>query len=368
MKAQIDNLTKQLITARARQMMAELRIKEGGPTPDLLEEQEIAEGQVATLQEFVESFTDKRMSDAKLEAQAVSLVIVKTGRSPQEIAFILQGKTKTPGMNRTKTGVSATLPTASRNKDSTPWQRCKEDYVFFCRMVLEIIWRPGLNADKPEGGYGAFIVNEHQIRFVGVLIDQWLAGMPVRIILLKARQLGMTTAILAFWAWLMVQRSHFVVFFMIDKDPHMYEKRDMLIHWFESIEKLFPNEDVPTITSKGGKRIVLSNGSKILFESAYSPNPGTSEMVHGIHLSEKPKWPKGRAALVDKSLLPGLPMAPNTFVIDESTAQGMEEFFKKWDRVVSGKEEGRSSFRGITLLSTTSSRLLSATTVRTSST
>lgn len=340
------NLSSELIRASAQKMMIELRLKEGGETPQLLEDLEIAQGAVDTLKELLSGIEDKEISDAQLNQEAIQLVIVKTGRTPREITNIIESKVSADaGVTRTKSGVTASVPRQisipdKESESSARWRRCREDYVYFCKMACTIMYRAGLNPKHPLGGYGSFEVNEHQIRFVAVIIDLWLKGVPVRVILLKARQLGMTTAILAFWVWMMVQKDHFVAFFMIDKDPHMYEKRDMIINWLENLEKLFPEQDIPTIVAKGGKRIVLSNGSKMLFESAHSPNPGTSEMVHAIHLSEKPKWPKGRAALVDKSLLPGMPSAPNTFVVDESTAQGMGEFFKKWDRVMSGKEAG----------------------------
>lgn len=326
-----------LVKATAKKMIAELRIREGGPTPALLEELEVAQGAVDTISELMEATGNRTLRDDQIQQKAVDLVLIKTGRTPFEIASILES----PAENKIDFAedklIARKAPTFDAPKGS-PWEKAKSDFIYFCRDALEIVYRPGLNEDYPNGGYGVFRVNEHQIRFVAVMIDMWLKGVPVRLILLKARQLGMTTAILAFWAWLMVQTEDFTVFFMIDKDPHMYEKRDMILRWFGKIADRYP--EAPTVVAKGGKRIVLSNRAKILFESAYSPNPGTSEMVHAIHLSEKPKWPKGRAKLVDKSLLPGMPTASGTFIVDESTAQGTGEFYKKWQRVMQGKESG----------------------------
>lgn len=325
-----------LIKAAAKVMIAELRIKEGGPTPALLEELEVAQGAVETLNELMDAVGIDRLRPERIKELAINRLLIETGRTPYEIASILEAPTEEKISVKDEALVAR--KTATVAPEGSSWEKAKSDYIFFCRDALEIVYRPGLNEDYPNGGYGVFHVNDHQIRFVAVMIDMWLKGVPVRLILLKARQLGMTTAILAFWAWLMVQTPDFTVFFMIDKDPHMYEKRDMILRWFQKISERYP--DAPTVKAKGGKRIVLSNRAKILFESAHSPNPGTSEMIHAIHLSEKPKWPKGRAKLVDKSLLPGMPTAANTFIVDESTAQGMGEFYKKWHRVMQGKESG----------------------------
>lgn len=330
--------TDKLVEATAKVMIAELRIAEGGRTPQLLEELEVAQGAVDTIRELLVAIGEEIPDKKRLDELAVRLAVVKTGMTPYEIASIVEQEKEPEPIQRIKDNIIARKSPQRLAPTASAWDKARAEFDFFCRDALEIVYRPGLNEDYPLGGYGAFKVNEHQLKFIAVLIDMWLSGVPVRIILLKARQLGMTTILLAFWAWLMIQTEDFTVFFMIDKDPHMYEKRDMMLRWFANIEEKYP--EAPKVERQGGKRIVLSNRAKILFESAYSPNPGTSEMVHAIHLSEKPKWPKGRAKLVDKSLLPGMPTAPGTFIVDESTAQGTGEFYKKWTRVMRGDESG----------------------------
>lgn len=331
-----------LIKAKAKVMSVELRIAAGGLTDSLKIELENAQGAEETIRELLESSGKRRLRESQIQQQATNIIIASTGRTPQEIVRLLHEKEDSHlRITKTKTKVQVRLPATREAPKGDRWARCCSDFEYFCKTVLRILYRPGLNSDFPDGGSGTFHPNDHQLKIVAVLIDEWLAGKPIRVIILKARQLGITTALLAFWFWIMCQREDFVVFFMIDKDPHMYEKRDMILGWIARLETLFP--DAPChLKAKGGKRIVLKNGSKFLFESAHSPNPGTSEQVHAIHLSEKPKWPKGKAALVDKSLLPGQSSSANTFLVDESTAQGLGDFYKKWDRVMKGKELGRT--------------------------
>ena len=215
----------------------------------------------------------------------------------------------------------------------------QEDFVAFCRLALEITYRPGVSLHAPDGGYGPFILTEEwQIPLAAILIDQWIKGLPVRIMVLKARQLGITTVLLSFWFWIIIQTNNFVVLFIIDKDAHMREKRDLVIKWAESLSEKYPQ--LPKLTSRDGKALRWSNGAKMLFESAMSPNPGTSEHISGLHTSEKTKYPRGRDGQIDTSVLPGIPDKKNTFVVDESTAEGLGSFFKKWKRIKKGDEVG----------------------------
>jgi len=340
----IDDST--LVKATAKLIVVELRVAEGGLTAELQDDLDRAKGEVETINEILEASGDRSLRDEQVRQLAVDMVIARTGRTPHEIARLLQQTEPVVTSEKHVQARLAQVPTYSA-PEGDQWSRAMGDFVYFCEMFLEIPYRPGLNPDYPLGGYGAFVPNEHQIKIVAVLIDDWMDGLPVRDIILKARQLGITTILLAFEFWLVMQKDHFVVMFIIDKDPHMYEKRDMLIRWGEAVSE--KNPDAPTIRARGGKRIVWSNGSKFLFESSQSPNPGTSERIDAIHLSEMPKWVKGRAQQVEKSLFPGIPDAPSTFIINESTAEGMGHFFKRWNRVMSGQEVGETKTKPLFL-------------------
>tara|TARA_R110000751_G_scaffold81024_5_gene163237 strand:+ start:415 stop:2586 length:2172 start_codon:yes stop_codon:yes gene_type:complete len=333
----MNNLEPQLIKAHASRIVIELRIAEGGETADLKDELEEAQGTIDTLTEFLDGMGTRALRPEQIKSQAISMVIANTGRAPHEIARILESPTN-ERVQKAENGVTARMPRSYGTPEGDVWQRCKEDFVYFCVQGLEIKYRAGLNPDFPRGGFGAFTPNEHQVRVAAVLIDDWLNGKPVRAIILKARQLGITTVLLAYWLWMIIQKDNFVVMFLIDKDPHMYEKRDMILDWAKKLSDRFA--EAPTVRAHGGKRIVWSNKSKILFESAQSPNPGTSEHIDAIHLSEMPKWPKGKAQSVMKSLVPGLPEAEGTFIINESTAEGMGYFYRQWNRIMAGEEVG----------------------------
>jgi hypothetical protein len=212
-------------------------------------------------------------------------------------------------------------------------ERMLADFVYWCEHGIKVPYRPGMNKDFPNGGFGQLILTEGQKSVIAVYIRVLLIEeRPLRTQTLKTRQLGNTTLLLAFALWLMMIRSHYHVMIIIDKDAHAATKRMMVVGWIDSLSRAFSVFPGLKSGGKGDKCLILENGSMIFFESAQSPNPGTSEMLHMLIESEKPKWPKGRARQINESVTPGIPLAPFTAHIDESTAKGQEAFYRKWKR------------------------------------
>jgi hypothetical protein len=208
-------------------------------------------------------------------------------------------------------------------------KRVRSDFEHFCKHALQITYRPGMNPEFPHGGSGPFILNHAQKELWALFAQvMFIQKKPLRLKILKARQLGCTTYLLAFWVWMCLTQDSYHVMFIIDKDEHNVTKRDMVIEWLKRIKEIFPH--LPKMVKREGGVVFLSNRSKIFFESAQAPNPGTSEMIHVVHESEKPKWPAKRALEVQNSVLPGLPDSIMTVHVDESTAVGMDAFYEGW--------------------------------------
>lgn len=207
------------------------------------------------------------------------------------------------------------------------------DFLYFCENALEIVYRPGMNKDQPLGGFGPMVITDAQKSVIAFFLHVlFTLNEPLRAQMLKSRQLGNTTLLLAFAVWLMQTNPHYHVMIIIDKDAHARTKRDMVRNWLIRMSKFSCFSGI----AKGGtddKMLRLENGSMIFFESSQSPNPGTSEMIHFLIESEKPKWVAGRAKQIRNSVTPGLPFAPKTIHIDESTAMGQEDFYVSWKRL-----------------------------------
>lgn len=216
------------------------------------------------------------------------------------------------------------------------YERLGLDFEYFCAVVLEVTYRPGMQPAN-KGAAGPFILTSAQRLVVAVFVEILLVQQkPLRAIILKSRQLGCTTLLLAFAIWLLFTRPHYHVMLIIDKNEHGRTKRETVIKWVEAAAAF---ECFPGIAKRDEKILFLSNGGRLFFESAEASNPGTSEMLHMLIESEKPKWPYGRAREVKESVLPGLPSAPLTVHIDESTAVGLDDFYFRWRRAERGQEE-----------------------------
>lgn len=324
------NITTDLLARETARML--FYEQEAKTSPSALPELEDIKGRVETIKELLVA-SGEDFDEEEVRQRALVIFLAKTGLSPIEVARLDEKPAEDNVVHHAPASVEVS---------GDPVARLMEDFPYFCKMCLEIAYRPGLNPDQPEGGYGPLVINAGQRKVAAVMLDQWLDDKPVRIIILKSRQLGITTLLMAFWLWLAIQKPGITIMIIIDKGDHLNEKRQTYIRWLDRISELFP--DLPGIERRQGKAIELQNMSRFLFESAESPNPGTSEHITILHTSEKPKWPRGRDRQIDASVVPGIPEKGGTIYVDESTAEGVNGFYYRWHRVVEGKADGTPIF------------------------
>ena len=293
---------------------------------------------------FVElaQLSDQDIDFRKLDQQALELFVTTVGVSPVEAALMDKedylvvpdepGPTDTGTDNDDSNHIDTDAVVGHTTVDDL-----LEDFDLFCREAIQIKYRPGMAEHCEHGGYGPFLLTSAQRKIISIAIDLFFnKHVPVRIQILKSRQLGVTTLFLVFWIWICYQVEGYTAMFMIDKGPHLEEKRQQLIAWIETAAERFP--ELPTLKRRSSKVLELTNKSRILLESAESPNPGTSEMLQALHLSERPKWPVGRSTQVKASILPAIPVTRHTIVIDESTAEGYDDFQTDWIRIHEGDD------------------------------
>ena len=301
-------------------------------------------GWLDTFKELAE-LSDQDIDFRKLDQQALELFVRTVGVSPLEATLIdkedylvvpdeEERRVDDGPSDNSDNGVSVTPDTVR----ATTSDDVLDDFDLFCREAIRIKYRPGMADHCEHGGYGPLILTTAQKKIISIAIDLFFnKHVPVRIQILKSRQLGVTTLFLVFWVWICYQVEGYTAMFMIDKGPHLEEKRQQLITWIETVTERFPG--LPTLKRRSTKVLELTNGSRILLESAESPNPGTSEMLQSLHQSERPKWPVGRSTQVKASILPAIPVTKHTMVIDESTAEGFDDFQSDWQRIHEGQDE-----------------------------
>ncbi len=214
--------------------------------------------------------------------------------------------------------------------------RCRFDFPFWAAMFVYI-----KNKDiegKPEI---LFRLSFPQRKFVAELERQRLAGIPIRIVLLKARQWGGSTTSQLYMAWLQICHSKGLNSLII---AHQSSATDEIKDMFDRMIKAYPldmlhppaarfpdNEPKMVGVGRSGSifRIPQRN-CKIKIGTAENPDSCRGGDYALVHLSEVGLWsdtPKKKAADIVRSACGGVLNKPGTMIVYESTANGHGNFF-----------------------------------------
>jgi hypothetical protein len=179
------------------------------------------------------------------------------------------------------------------------------------------------------------------------IIEKQLAEKkPIRIRVLKARQMGFSTLISAigFWWPAMNENSAYAVVAHKDSSASsIFEKNKIFydnlpkslkprVNKFNS-EKISFNVDGDDMTGE-----VKGLRSKIFFGTAGGGELFRGETILFLHKSEIAFW-EDKQGVLKKSLNATVPYAPFSAIIEETTANGYNEFKDDWDRSVRGQDE-----------------------------
>lgn len=174
-----------------------------------------------------------------------------------------------------------------------------------------------------------------QRSFIQTIETQYNAGKPVRIIVLKARQLGISTAtegILFNWAFLHPGSNGLVIAHQADATSGLFEKTKM--YW-----ETWPFR--PYFTLKYGTRRELQwaeTRSHIKVATAKNVASGRGSTLHAVHASECAFYPDPYTLMT--GLNQTIPNKHGTIVILESTANGRGNWFhKQWMAAEEGESE-----------------------------
>ncbi len=192
-----------------------------------------------------------------------------------------------------------------------------------------------------KGGFIPFVVNDIQWRLLVIILGDLADGKPIRVIILKARQFGISTLVQAL-IWFLLQRHHgrnaTVIAHKGDVSANLYEMT-------RRFYKMMPHQPkVASFSKSGGIELASPHDSRLSMESAEGDEPKRGFTIHYLHCSEPAFWPNPE--VTDLGLMQTVPDDPGSMVIKESTANGVGGLFYRqyWDA-----KEGRSSFRAIFL-------------------
>lgn len=224
--------------------------------------------------------------------------------------------------------------------------RLRDDYRLYFKNCLKI-------RDK-TAQIIPFVPNPAQERLINI-VEDWKRQYPdertrptLRIIILKARQLGFSTATEAiFFHDLHFSFNRVAMIVSFDEDSAS-TINDMSDRFYQHLPQVIK----PARRSSRGKGILFENPqfdpskeegpanlpglqSKFLVETAANTAAGSSYTINYLHLSEIAKWP-GDPATTLTSLLQAVPQYGSIVVI-ESTAKGFNMFRDLWQAAANGE-------------------------------
>lgn len=214
--------------------------------------------------------------------------------------------------------------------------RQKHDYPFWAAMFA-YIKRKGGGTDV------LFRLNRPQRRFINRLEKMRKAGKPIRLILLKARQWGGSTAIQIYMAWLqLVHEVGLNSLIIAHQGTGSDEIKDMFDRMIKSypVEMLHelgdayaPNEPKMVGVGKSGNIFrVPQRNCKIKIGTAERPNSCRGGDYNLVHLSEVALWKETdgkKPEDIVRSACSGILLRPYTMIVYESTPNGVGNFFHK---------------------------------------
>ena len=223
--------------------------------------------------------------------------------------------------------------------------RAKYDFYFYAYHVKIV--------NKSFGEDINFLLRPAQIKLVETFEEQRRAGLPIRVIICKARQWGGSTAtdIYASWMQLMWETSKDSLIVGHQSDSSI-EVRDMLFKAIQSIPAYFLytlgedfDESKPRIRGGGNQNIyeVPCRNCKIKTGTALNNEGPRSGHQSIVHYTEVAFWPETEKLDPKKMIKAGssaVPMLPHTMVVYESTANGQNFFKDEWDRAFQVDEYG----------------------------
>lgn len=196
-------------------------------------------------------------------------------------------------------------------------------------------------------------MNKPQRRLYELIREEWQAGKPVRVIILKARQMGFSTLTEAVIFFLTVTAKYVESMIVAHKDEATGNLFRMSKRFYDSLpEVLRPMQrasnaqellfDRPARYRGEGQGL----GSRIRCATAGGSGVGRSYTLKCLHLSEFAFWP-GDKKETFSGLAQAVPDKPGTVIIIESTANGYDEFKRMWDAAVQAEKDGTEGYRPI---------------------
>lgn len=215
--------------------------------------------------------------------------------------------------------------------------RCRYDFPFWAYKCIKIKQKDGGPLGIP------FLLNAPQRKLIGEFEKMREADLPIRIVLVKARQWGGSTATQMYMLWIqLMRRKGFNSLIVGHQNASTEEVIDMAKTALDGYPRFLLSEDGEVMPEKervyrgsGLSRSVLKierRNFRIKAGSAERPDSSRGGDYALVHLTEVGLWKKtlGKSPEdIIRAATSGVLLRPETMIVMESTANGTGTFFHK---------------------------------------
>ena len=226
--------------------------------------------------------------------------------------------------------------------------RIVEDFEFWCARCVTI-------RDKMSGRSVPFVLNRPQRRLVAVMEGQRMAGQPVRIILLKARQWGASTLVQMYLAWMQMVRHKGWNSIICG---HKHTSSKSIKRMYNTLLRHYPREMLDEedadklrfskLEGQPNVQQIEARDCLVITGSSLSEDAARGYDLSMAHLSEVAFWKDSAMHDPDdvvRSVCGSVTLKPETVIVLESTANGVGSFFHdEWLRAKSGSSDKEAVF------------------------
>lgn len=220
-------------------------------------------------------------------------------------------------------------------------ERIIHDFEFWAAVSIKILEKDSFK-DIP------FVLRLAQRILLVELEEQRLAGVPIRIVLLKARQWGGSTLVQIYMMWIQtVHRENWHLAVVAQDDNAAKNISSMYTNAATKYPANFGKITLAPYERSTKNRISKERKGIIGVGSVNNPDQFRSYNYAMAHLSEVGIWqdtPKRSAQALITSLKETVPDIPYSMIVEESTARGLNYFYKSWKKAVKGKTRYKAVF------------------------
>jgi hypothetical protein len=220
--------------------------------------------------------------------------------------------------------------------------RLDQDFEYWAFVAAKIKPKKGdSDSDNRSNAHVVpFLLNPPQRKVVAMLEKMRVNGVPIRIIILKARQWGGSTLIQIYMGW--IQTRHKKSWNSLIA-AHLNQAASNIRGMYSTLMKNYPLEKMEYGSFEGTQNIkfIKNRNNKITIGSMQTPDSIRSDDISLAHLSEVGLWKKTEGKKPEdliQSIVGTIPNLPLTLLCLESTAKGIGNYFHEtW---LKAKENG----------------------------